>query len=210
MRDCPNADIRDQLPDLLHERLDEGTRVVVLAHIAECGDCTEELSLLRALREATLLAPHVDIARIAAAIPPAQRPRLATIPARTWRNWGAGATLALAAGLGAVMVARDGGTSSTMEVGGISAPNAPAAERSDSLAAIIRGAAGSTSAEDLPDGSGAPVSRELAVALDLSDVSDGELVALLEEIEGLDALPSGDPEEPLPTPARGEEGEGER
>jgi hypothetical protein len=208
MRDCPNAEIRDLLPDLLHERLDEGARVLVLSHVGGCEDCTEELALLRALRDATAVAPSIDIARIAAAIPPATRPRLARTPARTWRSWGAGATLALAAGVGAVMVMRDGGTPATMEVRSLPIP--PVSLPAESAVAILPGGIGATPSEERPPISVTPVeSRELALALDLSDVSDGDLAAILAEIEGLDALPSSDPEEPLPTPARGGEGEGE-
>ena len=47
MNDCPNAEIRDQLPDLLHDRLDASARAAVTAHVASCVDCRDELELLR-------------------------------------------------------------------------------------------------------------------------------------------------------------------
>ena len=50
MSDCPNAEIRDLLPDLLHDRLDAPTRARVLAHVDGCADCRSELELLRSLR----------------------------------------------------------------------------------------------------------------------------------------------------------------
>ena len=37
MNDCPNAEIRDRLPDLLHDRLDPSARAAVTAHVATCG-----------------------------------------------------------------------------------------------------------------------------------------------------------------------------
>ena len=52
MNDCSNAEIRDRLPDLLHERLDASARATVAAHVADCADCREELELLRDVRAA--------------------------------------------------------------------------------------------------------------------------------------------------------------
>ena len=49
MRDCPNVEVRDLLPELLHERLGESDRERVLAHVESCVDCADELSLLRAV-----------------------------------------------------------------------------------------------------------------------------------------------------------------
>ena len=54
MNDCTNAEIRDQLPDLLHDRLTVSVRDVVVAHVADCADCREELELLRGVRVAML------------------------------------------------------------------------------------------------------------------------------------------------------------
>ncbi|PYP60840.1 MAG: hypothetical protein DMD26_18920, partial [Gemmatimonadetes bacterium] len=50
MTDCPNAEMRDRLPDLLHERLDASARAVVMAHVADCDDCRAELVVLREAR----------------------------------------------------------------------------------------------------------------------------------------------------------------
>ena len=47
MNDCQNAEMRDQLPDLLHERLAATERAVVMAHLDGCVDCRDELALLR-------------------------------------------------------------------------------------------------------------------------------------------------------------------
>jgi hypothetical protein len=70
MNDCGNAEMRDQLPDLLHGRLDESAYAVVTAHIETCVDCHEELELLRAvLSMAHARAPKIDIAAIVRALP---------------------------------------------------------------------------------------------------------------------------------------------
>ena len=70
MSDCPNAEIRDRLPDLLHDRLDAPTRARVLAHIDGCADCRSELELLRSMRGSIERGtPRVDVDRIVAALP---------------------------------------------------------------------------------------------------------------------------------------------
>jgi anti-sigma factor RsiW len=92
MTDCPSAEIRDRLPDLLHERLDTAERVVILAHLEGCADCRAELALLRDLRGAMAHTSGVDVARIVAALP---RPA-----ARHWRmpvTWRIAASIAILA-----------------------------------------------------------------------------------------------------------------
>ena len=70
MNDCPNAEIRDQLPDLLHDRLSSSTRAGVMAHVATCADCRDELELLRGVHEALAArAPQVDVDAIVRALP---------------------------------------------------------------------------------------------------------------------------------------------
>src|SRR5215470_17897739 len=70
MSDCSNADIRDLLPDLLHDRLDARTRARVVAHVDGCADCRSELELLRSLRGSLERGtPRVDLDRIVAALP---------------------------------------------------------------------------------------------------------------------------------------------
>jgi hypothetical protein len=52
MTDCVNAEMRDRLPDLLHERLDVSVRAVVVSHIEGCVDFRAELAILREARVA--------------------------------------------------------------------------------------------------------------------------------------------------------------
>src|SRR6185295_1657559 len=90
MNDCSNADIRDQLPDLLHDRLTVSARAVVLAHVEGCTDCRDELELLRGVRGALVAqTPRVDIAYIVGALPKA--PARTTAPSvatkRRWADW---------------------------------------------------------------------------------------------------------------------------
>ena len=82
MIDCPNGDVRDLLPDYLHDRLESSARMSVERHLAECAACRDELALLRDLRGTLQRAPRIDVAAVAAAIP-AYR-----VPAR--KSWASG------------------------------------------------------------------------------------------------------------------------
>jgi hypothetical protein len=93
MTDCPNGDVRDLLPDFLHDRLAPDVRREVEAHVSGCEDCRAELDLLRAMRSTLRRTPAVDVASIAAAIPPYR------VPARRGRTgWRAAAAVLLVAG----------------------------------------------------------------------------------------------------------------
>ena len=78
MRDCSNGEVRDRLPELMHNRLSGETLVVVRAHVDGCADCRAELALLEQLRSA-VVAPRLDSARIVANLPRYQ-------PAPAWRR----------------------------------------------------------------------------------------------------------------------------
>jgi len=109
MIDCPNAEMRDRLPDLLQGRLEPEMRSRVAAHVASCSACAAELRLLRELRSA-LRTPEIDVSRVVSVLPspggwtrdPADpRARLA----RRWLDWRvAAAVAAIVIGLGSTAV----------------------------------------------------------------------------------------------------------
>ena len=68
MTECTNGEMRDLLPELVSGRLSAEMQLAVEAHVAECEECAEELTLLRALRPALMRGPVVDAQRIAAAV----------------------------------------------------------------------------------------------------------------------------------------------
>jgi hypothetical protein len=68
MVDCTRDDIRDLLPDLVHDQLGPAERARVEQHLAECADCAAELKLLRSLRAGAFATPDVNIDRVAAAV----------------------------------------------------------------------------------------------------------------------------------------------
>src|SRR4051794_8894443 len=115
MTDCTNAEIRDQLPDLLHERLDASALASVMSHVAECVDCTDELRLLREVRAAIeSRTPRVDLNYVIGALPKAPaRPGLR--PARVgrvWTDWrvAAAVTLLVAGGSSVALLTHNGAT----------------------------------------------------------------------------------------------------
>jgi hypothetical protein len=78
MRDCSNGEVRDRLPELMHNQLAGETLALVRGHVEGCADCRAELALLEQLRSASV-APRVDTSRIVASLP-----RYRAVPA--WRR----------------------------------------------------------------------------------------------------------------------------
>src|SRR5258705_13517723 len=110
MIDCMNAEIRDRLPDLLHERLDSETRAAVVAHVAACEACRQELAVLKATKGLLARVPRVDAARIASAVVAQSKAAVPATPrvpstGRTWVSWRMAAAIVLAALGGAAIVA---------------------------------------------------------------------------------------------------------
>lgn len=191
MNDCPNAEMRDLLPDLLHDRLDAVVRATVEAHVAACVDCQAELILLQQLRVAMSRTVRVDVARIAAAIP-AARPSVPMGRSRhTWVDWriAAAVTLLLA-----------GGTSVMTFVGGDTPSALPGANRAAVTSAGPDGSTSGMGGDSRVDGASTRVAvvatgpAELSMGGGLSDLSASELEALLGEIDDLDALPAIEPD----------------
>jgi anti-sigma factor RsiW len=189
MTDCPNGELRDLLPDLLHDRLSPVERAAVQAHVDGCAECRAELALLREMRAALQRGPTVDVGRIVAAIPPA--PTLARVPARrSWIGWRVAAAITLVAA---------GGTSVAIVQHGRGAGR-DSARATPAPAALPNRPAPIASRPETGDG--APpaarartpgVHRELALGNGaVSDLSDRELSSLLRDIGTLDAIPAAD------------------
>ena len=187
MIDCPNGDVRDVLPDYVNDRLGAHRRAEVERHVESCTACRDEVQLLRDLRATLRRAPSVDVDAIAAAIPPYRVP-VGRGRATAWRT--AAAVAAIAIGGTSLALLRD------------DAPNdrdartdriAQTATQNDdsSASAAVSSPAGpprgpSTQPAPLPVRAG-----ELALAgAAIVDLSDGELSALMDDLESLDALPS--------------------
>jgi len=224
MSDCPNADVRDLLPDLLHERLDARTRARVVAHVDGCADCRSELELLRSLRGSLdRETPRVDVDRIVAALPTPGAVR----PMERRRGWGgrvlsdwriaAAVTFIVAGGtsLAVMRNARDGGRDSatTPAVGQVksaateSTTNVPPLVPSGGVRSPAPNATrASVPVQPRPVKPSAPAVRdreEMASTDDqasaltnnrIGDLNERQLKSLLDAIEHMDATPITEPE----------------
>ena len=195
MTDCSNAEIRDRLPDLLHERLDATMRAVVVAHVAECVECRDELELLRGVHK-TLIArtPRVDIAYIVGALPKAPAPRREIRPAipapRRWSDWriAAAVTLLIAGG------------------GSYAVMSSHRTRMADTVAPSTAAVSPTTRAIAIVDSSPMPSVDQLVVPDDdqpaaignldtrLGDLNEDQLNVLLKDMDNLRAVPASEPE----------------
>ena len=201
MNDCQNAEMRDQLPDLLHERLGATERSVVIAHLDGCVDCRDELALLRVAHGTLIKAtPRVDLNFIVEALPKtAPRARTLSVSRRPmWTDWRiAAAAVVLVAGASSysVLGRHSGVVTPDSLVAQAVAPTAgnPAAptQRAESPATPTRSQQAETVLAD-----GAPVATEMSGlgASRLGDLNEKQLKALLTEIDQLQATPITEPD----------------
>jgi anti-sigma factor RsiW len=199
MNDCQNADIRDQLPDLLHDRLAATHRAVVLAHVESCAECREELELLRAARAMfQAQTPRVDVNWVVNALPVA-KPRVVRAERRRplWTDWRvAAAVTLLVAGGGSFAVLRQqqARTPLAMDSAAVNTAQGGVRANADSTSAT----AGPSQLTPAPTEQSV---RENLAATEtglgsgrLGDLTEQQLAKLLDEIDQLQATPITDPE----------------
>lgn len=68
MRDCPNGEIRDVLPEFVHGRLEAAAAARVEAHLATCDDCAAEVAALQSWRDELAAPVPVDLAAVTAGV----------------------------------------------------------------------------------------------------------------------------------------------
>ena len=193
MNDCLNAELRDRLPDLLHDRLSASVRAEVNAHVAACTDCREELELLRELNAMLVKStPRVDIAYVVNALPkpPARDTTTRVATRRTWADWriAAAVTLLVAGGSSVAVMTRSEPSASHQVV------LAPTTDTPSTTTS-----ANTATASIAPDVTAQPVTvadaqTELGMAGHLADLDDEQLEALISEIEQMKAVPITEPE----------------
>ena len=203
MNDCSNAEIRDRLPDLLHERLDAPMRAVVVAHVAECVECRDELELLRGVHK-TLIArtPRVDIAYIVGALPKAPAPRREIRPAipapRRWSDWriAAAVTVLVAGGSSLAVLRRGPSPADTRAQITDSTPSRSVARIAPESGMAAQTPAGILSANSTPAASIAALDDGTEDVVDgrFGGLSPEQMQALLGEIDKLQAVPVTEPE----------------
>ena len=188
MRDCSNGEIRDLLPDLVHDGLDADTRARVSAHVGGCADCTAEVALLTRIRTAAQSGrlPAVNVERIVSALPRARR------RSQSWsRNIGVGiaaALVALVAGATWISQSRGGRpVAGTMESPAVVA-QAPAVQGGDSV-----GAASSKPASNAVRATKVASASRVSLDDGLADLSDSELRSLLAALDSFEAVTAVEP-----------------
>ena len=197
MIDCPNAEIRDRLPELVHERLDSATRALVLAHVGSCEACREELVVLRTLRDGMSRAPSLDMNAIARAVVARtvegqrspSRGRASITPSRRrprWTDWrvAAAVTMLVVGGASVATMRRIDREQVKTDTGlAVAVPT-----RGDS------GESGTSARGSLRTPEAVPAAAELSMGGGVGDLSDSDLRDLLADIEALDAVPEPEPE----------------
>lgn len=108
MRDCPNVEMRERLPELMHGVLRANVAAEVRAHVAQCADCRAELELLERVRT-VLVAPAVDTSRVVPKLPRYRQPSVWTRVVRSPQLRAAAAVLLMVGGFVAVRQTRDRG-----------------------------------------------------------------------------------------------------
>ena len=190
MNKCIDTEIQELLADLLHESLDDHARRKVEAHLATCESCREDLDVIRTVKSAAIFAPSIDADRVARQIPPYKMivPGVEQ-PTRTRMiSW------LVAAGL--VLAVVGGGSLFISKQRTRTAPSA-AVTPENKVATLPPTAPGKPIVTSTPN-SGESVSRAhapaIALATNLDDLSDGNLVQLMNDMDGFDALPAAEPE----------------
>lgn len=192
MTDCSNAEIRDLLPDLLHERLDASARATVMAHVAGCAECRVELTLLREARVAlTSDMRIVDVAAIASAvIARTSEPVVYELPrqrrSNRWMDWRIAASIALIAVGAASFAVIRAHQRVPAQVG-----HMPSEVALDSPTLQVEKTPSRVTAPTTPVPAAGP---ELSAAGGVGDLSENDLRALVDDLQSIDAEPSTDPE----------------
>lgn len=185
MNDCVNAEVRDALPDLVHERLSELDTATMKAHVEACATCRAELALLGEVRSSAPLAPKMDVVRLVAALPSYAGAAVLALslhekPARFSRHslWMV-AVASLLVAVGGTAVIRNGASPlATRAVDVASAPGVatPAAHAAPSAERASRQLA------------------SLSLVGGVQDLSDTQIEALLSQLDGVESLPSAEPQ----------------
>lgn len=195
MNDCLNVEVRDALPDLLHGRLSELDTATMKAHVESCAECRSELEIMREASASALLAPRMDVSRIASAIAPYGAPGVSTGPTPIIRR---APVLRVAAMVLVLGVAGWGLSTMTEKPAAAvrqttaSSPVATAARNTESAVNEAPAPAGSVSI--VKAGEQEVQVASLSLVGSTSDLSDAQLEQLVAELDGIETLPSAEPQ----------------
>jgi hypothetical protein len=193
MNKCINSDIQEMLPDLLHGTLADDARKRVEAHVATCESCQEDLDVLRTVKSAAIFAPSIDVDGVVRQIPPYRTivPAVERPASTRVVSWLVAASLALVVlGGGSVLMiqSKDSRVSSSTAYNKVPSQIAksPDETKLSSPESIV------VSKPDVPVV--LPHPHALALAAEADGLSDGNLVRLMNDMDGFDALPGSEPD----------------
>lgn len=194
MNRCTDSNIQELLPDLLHGTLAADARGRVESHLATCGECREELDVLRTIKTAAVFAPRIDVDRVVRQIPPYRTIVPVTErPVRTRAvSWLVAATMAIVViGGGSLVLMKPKVVNDSRTVASTQPAPAPtSAESTQAKSGLpVAGATRRTAVVTAP-----PHPRALALAANVDDLSDGDLRQLMNDMNRFDALPASEPE----------------
>jgi anti-sigma factor RsiW len=192
MNKCNETTIQEMLPDLLHRTLSADARDRVEAHLAGCEECREELKALRTVMSAAVFGPTIDVDRVVRQIPPYQKITPAVeLPARPRvASWLVAAVLAITVvGVGSLLVTRENTTPNPAAVATIPAVQVPTETTAIPSKTPEPATSPSTGVKTTH-----VHAHGLALAADVDDLSDGNLVQLMSEMNRFDALPATEPD----------------
>jgi anti-sigma factor RsiW len=192
MNKCTDSNIQEMLPDLLHGTLPADARERVEAHLATCDECREDVEVLRTVKTAAVFAPQIDVDRVVRQIPPYRAIVPVTErPASTRMvSWLVAAALAVVVvGGGSLVLMRPNAGSVQSPVASTQLPPTPAESMSVASGARNGGTSLNTAVVTAP-----ARPRALALAANVDDLSDGDLVQLMNDMSRFDALPASEPD----------------
>ena len=183
MNDCPDGEMRDLLPGYVHGTLSAAQRAAVASHLESCEDCRTEVALITSASRAFAVA-DVDVVRIVKALPaPPRRVVRRTFAGPAQRI--AAAIAILAVGAFAAVALRGKFTGAAHEVAKSTQLTTPDTQLAAAPPAVSTPAAIDSPASSRPAAqSAAPHRPSMSFGGGLSDLSDDQLDALMQELDG--------------------------
>jgi anti-sigma factor RsiW len=189
MSDCPNVEMRELLPEYLHDALDASTGERVRAHLASCEECAAELDAMRAVRSVFSRTPSIDASKIVAALPRTRLHSTARLSrGSSFPTWRIAAALAIVSVGGMTLaVARKAYTpqpiDSVVSVTTVAPADSPASSLPTDRA--VAPGAGESGAETRPT---------LSFGGGVDDLETHEIEALIDLVDGLEVTFIDEPE----------------
>lgn len=203
MTELTHEQIRDLFPEYLHGTVDPALRATIESHLRGCAECAAELSVIRMVKDAPSFAPMIDAVKISSAILPYGG--IPAEPARPrTRVWQMALVTAAVAVTTLTTFSRFTSQTPSVAIAPKQTASSPAINANKTASAPTVVAPSPATVKSAP---AAKAVGELQVAVGLDGLSDKSVAELARELDGLDGLPSTDPENlGVSDPTAGNEG----